>query len=575
MALLVVLLIVSVATVLALSFTNAQSTTRGIAANIEDHAQAQFVADSGLRMAVRYVQSDGAWRDDQSDGVWIADAAVAGGTVEITGEDGFDNDGDGIVDGDGNLADDPQDLLTLTVTGRASQATAIARAVITPGVTNGLKVLFVVPDPDNLTASDEAHISLFEGWDYSVTTIAANAGQAAFDSAAAGANVAYITEAINAGQLDTKLRNAAIGVVCEHRQMQNEFGFSIIDGFTYTNSQIDITDAGHEITGSFGTGLLTIMDSPQLLVRSSFFLASGVEVLAEVPWSFYGTLTVVDKGNTVFPGDTAAARRVMLPWGGNSAAFFALNDNGKALMKNAIEWSAEESSGNTGALAHWPFDDGSGTTAGDVSGNGYDGTLTNMSPSTAWISGTLDGAIQLDGSNDYVALNSFTNLTGSFTITAWIRPASTAGDQRIFCDDRNNSGGFAFSLGDPGSGRLRFFSRGISPVSLDSGVVVSAGSWQFVAIVHDADARKRYIYHGESLAAQESGPYSGTWGSDSGPAAIGGEVDGAGEGVAKYRFGGAIDDVRVYDEALSAEEISAVYNNETTGETTFSVRWVK
>ena len=54
-------------------------------------------------------------------------------------------------------------------------------------------------------------------------------------------------------------------------------------------------------------------------------------------------------------------------------------------------------------VGHWKLDESSGTIAYDSSGNGYTGTLQNMS-GTEWSSGEIDGAITLDGSNDYISL---------------------------------------------------------------------------------------------------------------------------------------------------------------------------
>ncbi len=201
----------------------------------------------------------------------------------------------------------------------------------------------------------------------------------------------------------------------------------------------------------------------------------------------------------------------------------------------------------------------------DTSGNGYHGTAANgvstdiSNPAIAGSPGTCNyGAF--DGSNDYVALTNFPNLTDSFTITAWINPDVINNDQRIFVDDQNNSGGFAFSLGDPGNGRLRFFSRNISPISLDTTAVISAGTWYHVAAVHDVNARTRQIFV-NGVAVTSAQTYTGTWGSDSGDASIGGENNSAGsEATANWRFQGNIDELRVYARALNSSDITTVMN---------------
>ncbi|MDB4534085.1 T9SS type A sorting domain-containing protein [Vicingaceae bacterium] len=165
-------------------------------------------------------------------------------------------------------------------------------------------------------------------------------------------------------------------------------------------------------------------------------------------------------------------------------------------------------------------------------------------------------SLEFDGNNDYVEVSSsFPDMGNqSFTMMAWIKPdgVSSAG-QRVWCDDESNgNGGYALSLGDPGSGRLRFYTRGLSPVSLDvsAASLVVANEWQHVAMVHDAGAKTKKIYiNGVEVA---SGTYTGTLTNISGPSSIGGETDG---GETSNRFKGEIDEVSFWTSALSSSDI--------------------
>ena len=73
-------------------------------------------------------------------------------------------------------------------------------------------------------------------------------------------------------------------------------------------------------------------------------------------------------------------------------------------------------------VAHWKLDETSGTSAADAAGNGHTATLTNMSGSE-WTTGTVDGALEFDGINDYVEMtsNSALQLTSALTIAGWIK----------------------------------------------------------------------------------------------------------------------------------------------------------
>jgi MSHA biogenesis protein MshQ len=169
-----------------------------------------------------------------------------------------------------------------------------------------------------------------------------------------------------------------------------------------------------------------------------------------------------------------------------------------------------------------------------------------------------------DGVNDYVALpDTFGNLTDSFTVTAWINPSNVNAGSRIFIDDEQRFGqtsGFGFSLGDPGNGRLRFYSRNVNPVIVDTTASIAPNTWTFVAAVHNSTNKTRQIFiNGVAQTLTGGGTtntYTGIWGQDDGPATIGGETD---LGETGNRFTGDIDEVKIYADALSESDITAIY----------------
>ena len=201
---------------------------------------------------------------------------------------------------------------------------------------------------------------------------------------------------------------------------------------------------------------------------------------------------------------------------------------------------------------------------GNFTAQAVGGALTgNSIPALAGNPGTCRYGY-FDGVDDYIEMpSSFENLQDSFTIAAWIKPENVNSGSRIFIDDENNQRGFGFSLGDPGNGRLRFFSRGVSPVSVDTNTSIVAGDWSFVTAVHNSVTKTRQIYiNGVAqiiTGGSISNTYSGTWGVDSGPASIGGETSRSGETGSRFHFTGAIDEVHVFKGALTSAEINEVY----------------
>ncbi len=131
-ALMLAMIAIIVAGTVAYSYVGSQNTAIALAGNIKNHGQARYLAETGLDIALAAIRTNSTWRTQRPNGAWITDQAFGAGTYTIVGQDGVDTNGDGVVDGDGSLSDDPTDLLTLTITGKVSGSSHILRAVVTP-----------------------------------------------------------------------------------------------------------------------------------------------------------------------------------------------------------------------------------------------------------------------------------------------------------------------------------------------------------------------------------------------------------------------------------------------------------
>ncbi|MDP1532645.1 MAG: LamG-like jellyroll fold domain-containing protein, partial [Rubrivivax sp.] len=127
-----------------------------------------------------------------------------------------------------------------------------------------------------------------------------------------------------------------------------------------------------------------------------------------------------------------------------------------ALQPNVIASYRMDEAAWTGVSGQVQDSSGRSHHASAVNGATTGGTM----PAISGTPGTCNYGM-FDGSNDYVAVpTSFPNLVTDFTITAWIRTTNNAkGGQRIFIDDQTNTGGYGLSLGDGGTGRVRFYAR--------------------------------------------------------------------------------------------------------------------
>lgn len=213
-----------------------------------------------------------------------------------------------------------------------------------------------------------------------------------------------------------------------------------------------------------------------------------------------------------------------------------------------------------GLVGHWTFD-GKDMPQGQVndrSGNGNHGSMTNMSTSTAYAEGVIGQALKFDGSNDYVltGLTSsaiFTDATSS--IAYWARSTS----QTFSIAKSGLSAGFFLQNGGANSIQLKCGGCINGNRASDNDIVTNDGQWHhFVALLTtdtaSASGNSAHIYIDGELHdgtyTQATAPYV-TDGSN--PLIIGARI------VSPSYFSGAIDDVRVYNRALSADEIRALY----------------
>ncbi|MEK7774566.1 MAG: LamG-like jellyroll fold domain-containing protein [Candidatus Zixiibacteriota bacterium] len=205
----------------------------------------------------------------------------------------------------------------------------------------------------------------------------------------------------------------------------------------------------------------------------------------------------------------------------------------------------------SGVIGWWPFDETSGTTASDASDNGRNGTLTNMSAPSCWVTGHADSALLFDGSNDYVqvAYESAFDLSTAYTLTGWFRMASAdkADYRTILCKQTNStSRNWWLCLRADGSLYWRLSSGGISYTVTSVGDYAD-NAWHSFAAVKQGSSMKLYA-DGNLIGSAVGAPNADT---QAQPVIIGSE-NGA------NCFKGRLDDIRIYSKGLNASEISAM-----------------
>jgi hypothetical protein len=205
-----------------------------------------------------------------------------------------------------------------------------------------------------------------------------------------------------------------------------------------------------------------------------------------------------------------------------------------------------------GLVGWWKFDETSGTVAYDSSGNGNDGNLTN---GPTWVTGMINGAISFDGLNDYVNFPVKSYPFGnSASVSFWAFGGSNLPKINSVFTAGNTSTSKLFSLHLTWDTNYKFFFD-LGNTSLQDRIIKIGtsndfkGSWQFWNVTKDNASGIMSLYKNGQVWLAESGKNAAL--------ATINELDFFRIGVAYH---GLIDDVRIYDRALSAAEVQALYN---------------
>jgi len=229
------------------------------------------------------------------------------------------------------------------------------------------------------------------------------------------------------------------------------------------------------------------------------------------------------------------------------------SDKAKLVAGQALDADTQRAVGDQ-MIGEWLFDEGSGATAHDTSGNGNNGTITGA----AWTAGINGGALSFNGGAQ-VALGNGAVLNPSvFTITAWVKPGDISGSYNyIYSDSRDCCGSY--------SGIDFFFAYN----ALYGDIWNVAGGWpggvkQLVSIARVPNNSPwvfvAFSYNGNKMAVYINGHLDNTLTTNMGvgqPASFSSYIGRMGAGA--WGMNGSIDQVRLYGSAIVAANIEKLY----------------
>ena len=204
--------------------------------------------------------------------------------------------------------------------------------------------------------------------------------------------------------------------------------------------------------------------------------------------------------------------------------------------------------GETDLLAYYPFEG----SADDVSGSGYDGSITNQG---TYVSGRSGQAVSFDGSGGYVNVPDSDGLDdfSALTVSTWFRLDGVGGAANTlvrkndaYLLQRTSGDYISFAVWDGGLADWKAVRTRVFDAN-------DYGTWHHVAGVFEPDGQTYTLYL--DGAEVDSATTSATAVAESSaPLTIGGLED-------QFSVDGALDDVRIYARALSGAEIQSLYES--------------
>ena len=214
--------------------------------------------------------------------------------------------------------------------------------------------------------------------------------------------------------------------------------------------------------------------------------------------------------------------------------------------------------GASGLVAAYGFEEGSGTSTADGSGNGNNGTISGATWNNT---GRYGKALSFNGSTSLVSVNDSPSLdpTAGLTLEAWVNPSSTSASWKDIIYKATDT----------------YFLMGSTPTNsapdmgglFDSANVYGTGplpvnTWSHLAGTYDGATMNFYV-NGVLVASRAQ---TGALATSTGSLSIGGDLIAHDSGP--HYWAGLIDEVRIYNRALSAAEVQTDMNTPVVGTST-------
>ena len=228
--------------------------------------------------------------------------------------------------------------------------------------------------------------------------------------------------------------------------------------------------------------------------------------------------------------------------------------------KDNIKFQQQGNTSNT--IAIWHFNEGSGTTAYDNSGENNHGVITEATYTDDNIMGK---SLDFDGTNDKVTLPQLFRLIKDFTIVVWFKRASAVNYRAAIGGATKPDSDQEWAIGFDNATTLIITMKQtdgtIKTLCIDNGNDFNDGKWHFLAVTRNTVTQKMSSYlNGHFDNVEEGGNLEiKDWGA-SRVTNIGlwGQYDAS----TVYFWDGLIEEFCIYNKALTTAEIAAIYQQQ-------------
>jgi hypothetical protein len=271
--------------------------------------------------------------------------------------------------------------------------------------------------------------------------------------------------------------------------------------------------------------------------------------------------TVTLSSLPVYSAPEASTNAATGPWNSIPGWISSSTANVQTTVVSSVSGLLVSTTQPSGLITQWHLDESLGSAALDASGNGDTGTVVGAAP---WVAGHTGLAMNFNGSTQNIYSATSFNNPNSFTLEVWFKTTTNSGGKLIGLgmSQTGLSGGYDRQIYMSNSGQLYFGVYPNSVVTLNTTASYNDGNWHHAAAALSTAGMYFYVdgvLAGSNPSVTTGQNYIGYW-------RVGGDNCTAWTNAPTSNyFNGTIDEVRIYNVALTTAQVVADYSADSLG----------